>query len=181
MTVGLVSSGLLAFSNSLGVVMGANIGTTLSSQIISFGLANLYGVFVIVGALTRFVIPGETVKAWGTAILGIGFIFLGLEHVESTMSPIKGWPPFTEAIERMESRFYGIVIGATITAIIQSSSATMGVVIILAGQGVIPLPAGVAIMMSAELGTRVDTLLPTIGQKRARPFGRGSFSSFSPC
>jgi phosphate:Na+ symporter len=82
------------------------------------------------------------------------------------MSPVKDWPPFIEAIEQMENVWFGIVIGAVITAIIQSSSATMGVVIILAGQGAITLPAGVAIMMGAELGTCVDTLLSTIGQPR---------------
>lgn len=167
MAVGLVSSGLLAFANSLGVVMGANIGTTLSSQIIAFGLTDLYGIVLIVGAVMRFIVPSATAKAWGTAIMGIGFIFMGLEHIESTMSPIKNWPPFIEAIQQMENVWFGIFIGAAITAIIQSSSATMGVVIILAGQGAITLPAGVAIMMGAELGTCVDTLLSTIGQTRA--------------
>jgi len=167
MTVGLVSSGLLAFANSLGVVMGANIGTTLSSQIIAFGLTDLYGVLLMSGAIMRFMVPNETVKAWGSAVLGIGFIFMGLEHIEAAMAPIKSWPPFIEAIEQMEHVWFGIFVGAAITAIIQSSSATMGVVIILAGQGAITLPAGVAIMMGAELGTCVDTLLSTIGQTRA--------------
>ncbi|HSN82285.1 MAG TPA: Na/Pi symporter, partial [Polyangiales bacterium] len=167
MTVGLVSSGLLAFANSLGVVMGANIGTTLSSQIIAFGLTELYGIVLIVGAVMRFLVPNEKAKAWGTAIMGIGFVFLGLEQIESAMAPIRSWPPFIEAIEQMESPLFGIIMGATITAIIQSSSATMGIVIILAAQGAITLPAGIAIMMGAELGTCVDTLLSTIGQTRA--------------
>ena len=166
MTVGLVSSGLLAFTNSLGVVMGANIGTTLSSQIVAFGLTDLYGIVLIAGAVMRFLIPNDKAKAWGTAVMGIGFIFMGLEHIEASMSPVRGWPPFIEAIEQMEHIWFGILIGAAITAIIQSSSATMGVVIILAGQGAITLPAGVAIMMGAELGTCVDTLLSTIGQTR---------------
>jgi len=167
MTVGLVSSGLLAFHNSLGVVMGANIGTTLSSQIVAFGLTEFYGIVLIAGVVMRFLVPNEKVNAWGTAIMGIGFVFLGLEQIESAMSPIKSWPPFIEAIEQMEHPLFGIVIGAMITAIIQSSSAMMGVVIILAAQGGITLPAGIAIMMGAELGTCVDTLLSTIGQTRA--------------
>lgn len=166
MTVGLVSSGLLAFESSLGVVMGANIGTTVSSQIIAFGLTDYYGVVLIIGATLRFLVRGERGQAWGTAIMGLGFVFLGLEHIETTMAPVKDWPPFIEAIERMENPLFGILIGATITAVIQSSSATMGVVIILASQGAVTLPAGVAIMMGAELGTCVDTLLSTIGQTR---------------
>ena len=167
MTVGLVSAGLLAFANSLGVVMGANIGTTLTSQIIAFGLTDYFGVVLIVGAVMRFVVRTERSRAWGTAIMGLGFVFLGLEQIEHTMAPIRTWPPFIEAIEQMESPLFGILVGATITAVIQSSSATMGVVIILAGQGAISLSAGVAIMMGAELGTCVDTLLSTIGQPRA--------------
>ena len=167
MTVGLVSAGLLEFANSLGVVMGANIGTTLTSQIIAFGLTDFFGIVLVIGAVMRFIVKNERARAWGTAIMGLGFVFLGLEHIEATMAPIRHWPPFIEAIEQMENPFFGILIGATITAIIQSSSATMGVVIILAGQGAITLPAGVAIMMGAELGTCVDTLLSTIGQTRA--------------
>ena len=166
MTVGLVSSGLLAFESSLGVVIGANIGTTVSSQVIAFGLTDYYGVVLIIGATLRFLVRGDRAVAWGTAIMGLGFVFLGLEHIETTMAPVKDWPPFIEAIERMENPLFGILIGATITAVIQSSSATMGVVIILAGQGAVTLPAGVAIMMGAELGTCVDTLLSTIGQTR---------------
>ena len=167
MTVGLVSAGLLQFASSLGVVMGANIGTTLTSQIIAFGLTDFFGIVLIVGAVMRFLVRSEKANAWGTAIMGLGFVFLGLEHIELTMEPLRHWPPFIEAIERMENPFFGILIGATITAVIQSSSATMGVVIILAGQGAISLPAGIAIMMGAELGTCVDTLLSTIGQSRA--------------
>jgi phosphate:Na+ symporter len=167
MTVGLVSAGLLNFASSLGVVMGANIGTTMTSQIIAFGLTDFFGILLVVGAVMRFIVRNEKARAWGTAIMGLGFVFLGLELIESTMEPIRHWPPFIEAIEQMENPFFGILIGATITAIIQSSSATMGVVIILAGQGAITLPAGIAIMMGAELGTCVDTLLSTIGQTRA--------------
>ena len=167
MTVGLVSAGLLEFANSLGVVMGANIGTTLTSQIIAFGLTDFFGIVLVIGAVMRFIVKSERARAWGTAIMGLGFVFLGLEHIEATMAPIRHWPPFIEAIEQMENPFFGILIGGTITAIIQSSSATMGVVIILAGQGAITLPAGVAIMMGAEIGTCVDTLLSTIGQTRA--------------
>lgn len=166
MTVGLVSAGLLVFENSLGVVMGANLGTTFSSQVIALGLTEYSGVLLVVGAILRFVVRRGNSEAWGMATMGVGFVFLGLEQIETTMAPIRDWPPFIEAIEQMENPLFGIVIGASITAIIQSSSATMGVVIILAGQGAVTLPAGVAIMMGAELGTCVDTLLSTIGQSR---------------
>ncbi|MGB5705056.1 MAG: Na/Pi symporter [Polyangiales bacterium] len=166
MTVGLVSTGLLAFQSSIGVVMGANIGTTLSSQIVAFGLTDFFGVVLIIGAVLRFVVRTDHAKAWGIAIMGVGFVFLGLEQIEAAMTPLRSSKVFMGAIRQMESPLIGILIGAAITAVIQSSSATMGVVIILAGQGAITLPAGIAIMMGAELGTCVDTLLSTIGQSR---------------
>lgn len=166
LTVGLVSSGLLSFQSSLGVVMGANIGTTLSSQIVAFGLTDFFGIVLIVGAVMRFIVRNQHARAWGTAIMGLGFVFLGLEQIESTMAPVRHWPPFIDAIRQMEHPLFGILIGAGITAVIQSSSATMGVVIILAAQGAISLPAGISIMMGAELGTCLDTLLSTIGQTR---------------
>ncbi|MEM9727321.1 MAG: Na/Pi symporter [Myxococcota bacterium] len=166
MTVGLVSSGLLAFENSLGVVMGANIGTTVSSQVIALGLTEYSAVLLVVGAILRFLVRRGNAEAWGKATMGIGFVFLGLQQIEITMAPVRDWPPFIDAIAQMENPFFGILIGAAITAVIQSSSATMGVVIILAAQGAVTLPAGVAIMMGAELGTCVDTLLSTIGQTR---------------
>lgn len=166
MTVGLVSSSLLAFQSSLGVVMGANIGTTLSSQIVAFGLTDFFGIVLIVGAVLRFIFRNDQTRAWGTAIMGLGFVFLGLEQIEATMTPLRSSPTIIAAIEQMENPFFGILIGAAITAVIQSSSATMAVVIILASQGTITLPAGIAIMMGAELGTCLDTLLSTLGQTR---------------
>lgn len=165
MTVGLVSTGLLAFSNALGVVMGANIGTTLSSQIIAFGLTDVFPIVLILGAILRLT-KGEARKAWGRALMGLGLVFLGLEHLEAAMAPLRSSTWFHDAIRAFESPLYGIALGAGITAVVQSSSATMGVVIVLAGQGAVPLAAGIYIMMGAELGTCVDTLASTIGQSR---------------
>jgi phosphate:Na+ symporter len=166
MTVGLVSSGLLAFANALGVVMGANVGTTLSSQIIAFGLTDYFGVVLVAGAILRFFVKRGKAPQWGQTLMGLGFVYLGLEQIEAAVEPLKGAAWFTETMKQLESPLMGIAVGALITAIIQSSSATIGIVIILAGQGAIGLPAGIAIMMGAELGTCIDTLASTIGQSR---------------
>lgn len=162
--VGLVSAGLLPFANALGLVMGANIGTTVSSQLIAFGLSDFFGVVLIAGGLLRLV--GKH-QAAGMALMGVGFVFLGLEMLEATLSPLKHASWFRASVAQLENPWWGIAVGATITAVIQSSSATMGVVILMAAQGAVTLPAGIAIMMGAELGTCADTLVSTIGQTRA--------------
>ncbi|MGD8862648.1 MAG: Na/Pi symporter [Myxococcales bacterium] len=166
LTVGLVSSGLLVFRNALGVVMGANIGTTMTSQFFAFGLTDYFAVVLVTGAVMRFLIHRGRSREWGTALMGIGFVFLGLETIEGTLAPLQTAEWFLDGIRHLENVWLGIAIGAGVTAIIQSSSATMGVVIVMASQGVVSLPAGIAIMMGAELGTCTDTLASTIGQPR---------------
>ena len=167
MTVGLVSAGLLSFANALAVVLGANIGTTISSQVIAFGLTDFFGIVLVAGAALRFLPKGERMRPWGVALMGLGFVFLGLEQIESAVEPVAKSELFLNALRRLENPFLGMLIGAVITAVIQSSSATMAIVIVLATQGAISLPAGIAVMMGAELGTCADTLCSTIGQSRA--------------
>lgn len=164
--VGLVSAGLISFYQALGVVLGANIGTTLSSQIIALGLTDYFGLVLALGAGLRFLSKRERTQQWGRAVMGLGFVFLGLEEIESTLEPLKDSETFVSSMRHLESPLYGILIGAAITAVIQSSSATMGIVIVLAGQGAMSLEAGIAVMMGAELGTCVDTMASTIGQSR---------------
>jgi len=166
-TVGLVSAGLLPMTQALGIVLGANIGTTVSSQVIAFGATDYFGVVLALGAALRFLTRREKLQNWGRAIMGLGLVFLGLEEIESTMEPLQSSEAFLGAMQRLESPLYGILVGAAITAVIQSSSATMGIVIVLAGQGALSLDAGIGVLMGAELGTCVDTLASTIGQPRA--------------
>jgi phosphate:Na+ symporter len=165
-SVGLVSAGLISFYQALGVVLGANVGTTLSSQIIALGLTDYFGLVLALGAGLRFLSKRERTQQWGRAVMGLGFVFFGLEEIESSLAPLKDSETFLSAMKHLESPLYGILIGAAITAVIQSSSATMGVVIVLAGQGAMSLEAGIAVMMGAELGTCVDTMASTIGQSR---------------
>ena len=166
-TVGLVSAGVLTMVQALGVVLGANIGTTVSSQVIAFGLTDYFGLVLALGAVMRFVIRREKLQLWGRAIMGLGFVFFGLEEIESAMEPLKDSELFLSTMTRLESPFIGILVGAAITAVIQSSSATMGIVIVLASQDAMSLLAGIGVLMGAEIGTCVDTLASTIGQSRA--------------
>jgi phosphate:Na+ symporter len=166
-SVGLVSAGLLTMMQALGVVLGANIGTTMSSQFIALGVSDYFGVVLAIGAALRFLSKRDKVRKWGRAIMGLGLVYVGLEAIESAMEPLRESETFLGMMRHLESPLYGILVGAGITAVIQSSSATMGIVILLAGQGAISLDAGIGVLMGAELGTCVDTMASTIGQSRA--------------
>jgi phosphate:Na+ symporter len=138
----------------------------VSSQIIAFGATDYFGVVLAIGAALRFLSRRERLKTWGRAVMGLGFVFLGLEEIEGAMEPLESSEAFLGMMERLENPLYGILVGAAVTAVIQSSSATMGIVIVLAAQGAMTLDAGIAVLMGAELGTCVDTLASTIGQPR---------------
>jgi phosphate:Na+ symporter len=166
-TVGLVSAGMLTLTQALGVVLGANIGTTVSSQVIAFGLTDYFAIVLALGAALRFVNRRKRLQLWGRAIMGLGLVFFGLESIESAMEPLKDSSAFLGLMSHLESPFVGILIGAAVTAVIQSSSATMGIVIVLASQDAMSLMAGIGVLMGAEIGTCVDTLASTIGQPRA--------------
>jgi len=164
MTIALVSSGLLTFVQSLGVVMGANIGTTVSSQIIAFDLAKYAPIALVVGFLLLVVGKSDRIKHIGAIVLGFGLIFFGLETMGDAAEPLKEYQPFIDLMARMENPWFGVLVGALFTVLIQSSSATIGIVIVLASQGLITLPAGIGLMLGAEIGTCADTLVATIGR-----------------
>jgi phosphate:Na+ symporter len=166
MVIALVNAGLLSFVQSLGVIMGANIGTTLSSQIIAFRLNEYASILLVAGFLMHFAGRGKKLKDAGLVILGIGLIFYGLEVIGRAAEPLKSYPPFRNWMTGLTNPWWGVLAGAAFTVVIQSSSATLGIIISLASQGLVPLPAGVAIMLGAEIGTCADTLVAAIGRSR---------------
>lgn len=166
MVITLVNARLLTFVQSLGVVMGSNIGTTVSSQIIAFSV----GEYAAIGLLTGFLmlsLPNPTKKNIGRIIFAISLIFYSLDLMGQAVSPLKDAPAFEQFIKEVENPWIGVLVGAVATALIQSSSAMMGMVIVLASQGMMTLPAGVAMMLGAEIGTCANTLIATIGRNRS--------------
>ncbi len=167
MVIALVNAGLMTFVESLGVVMGSNIGTTFSSQLIAFDLDEYAPIGLLLGLLLQSLGRSARWRSIGKTIFALGLIFFGLGLVGETMSPLKGYPPFLETMKDLENPWFGVLVGAVATVLIQSSSATMGIVITLASQGMMTLPAGVAVMLGAEIGTCADTLIATIGRERS--------------
>jgi phosphate:Na+ symporter len=165
MVIAMVSAGVLTFVQSLGVVLGSNIGTAIGAQIISLDIKNYVPLLMFVGLLGMFLGRSKTQKTIGLILLGFGLMFYGLEAIDDAMRPFRDYDPFIKLMESLGTNpVLGAVIGAIFTIIIQSSSATVAIVITLASSGLVTLPAGIAIMLGAEVGTCSDTLLATIGR-----------------
>lgn len=167
MTIAMVSAGVLTFVQSLGVVLGANIGTAVGAQIISLEIEQYVPMLMFAGLLLLFLGKTKTWKNLGIVLLGFGLMFYGLEAIDEAMKPFRTYEPFIDLMETLGNNpILGAAVGALFTVIIQSSSATVAIVITLASSGLISLPAGVAIMLGAEVGTCADTLIATIGRGR---------------
>ncbi|MGL5943524.1 MAG: Na/Pi cotransporter family protein [Waterburya sp.] len=168
MVIAMVSAGILTFVQSLGVVLGSNIGTAVGAQIISLDVELYVPILMFAGMLMLFVGKTKRQKTIGIVILGFGLMFYGLEAIDEAMKPFRDYEPFLNWMERLGNNpLLGAFVGAIFTIIIQSSSATVAIVITLASSGLIGLPAGIAIMLGAEVGTCADTLVSTIGRGSA--------------
>lgn len=171
-TIVLVNSKLLTFRQAMGIVLGANIGTTVSSQIIAMDVGKYSPIFLLVGFILLIIAKSEKTSNIGKVILYFGVLFFGLFTMENAVEPLKEEAFFAEWMKKTENPILGAIIGAVVTLVIQSSSATVGMAIILAKKGFLSLTGGVAVMLGAELGTCSDTLLATIkGNRQALKTG----------
>jgi phosphate:Na+ symporter len=171
-TIVLVNSQILTFRQAMGIVLGANIGTTISSQIIAMDIGKYSPILLLVGFLLLLVSKSERFNNIGKVILYFGVLFFGLYTMENALEPLKDEAFFAEWMKKTENPITGAIIGAIVTLVIQSSSATVGMAIILAKKGFLSLMGGVAVMLGAELGTCSDTLLATIkGSRQALKTG----------
>lgn len=166
MAVGFISAGLMTFTQSIGVIVGANIGTTITAQIIAFKVTTYALYAVAIGFAITFFSKIGSRRAWGTALLGLGLVFLGMTLMGEAMSPLRESEAFISAMIALENPLLGVAVGAVFTAVVQSSSATTGIVIVLAQQGLISLETGIALVLGANVGTSVTALLASIGKPR---------------
>jgi phosphate:Na+ symporter len=166
LVVGFVTANLMSMTQSIGVIMGANIGTTVTAQIIAFNVSQYSLLLVALGFAISFAGRKEKTRKQGLALLGLGLVFFGMGIMGEAMTPLRGYAPFVGAMARMESLGLGIFTGAVFTALIQSSAATTGVVIVLSSQGLLSLPAGIALVLGANIGTCITALLAAIGKPR---------------
>ena len=166
MVVGFISAGLMTLSQSIGVILGASVGSTITTQIIAFKVTKYALVLIAVGFLLELTARKEVIKHYGIVVMGLGLLFFGIELMSQATYPLRSYTPFIELMQSMKNPFLGILIGTIFTAIVQSSAATIGVVIVLAGEGFISLNAGIALAFGANIGTCITALLATIGKPR---------------
>ena len=166
MAIILVKAKALTFRQAIGIVLGANIGTTFSSQIIAMDIGKYSPIPIFVGMMLVFFSKTNGLTQAGRAIIYFGILFFGLYTMERGVEPLRDDPRCAQWMLQMEDPYTGAGTGALVTLIIQSSSATVGMVITLAKKGMISIGAAIAIMLGAELGTCADTLLATVKASR---------------
>ena len=166
MVVGFVSAGLITFTQSIGVIMGANIGTTVTAQIVAFHIGEYSLVMIAAGFLTELLAKSQRVRHYGIALMGLGLLFFGMELMSTATAPLRSYAPFVGFLQEMRTPYLGILAGIVFTAIVQSSSATTGIVIVLATQGFITLESGIALILGANVGTCITAGLSAIGRPR---------------
>lgn len=167
MVVGFVNAGLMNLYQATAVIMGANIGTTITAQLISFQFDALAPLFLAIGAMIVLFTKRKNTKQIGNIILGFGILFLGLELMKNSMAPLAESSFFSELIIKLQGKtILGVLLGLVMTAVIQSSSASTGILVALASTGALPLNVAVPILFGNNIGTCVTALISSIGTSK---------------
>jgi phosphate:Na+ symporter len=162
--VGFVSAGLMTLGQTVPMIMGANIGSTFTAQVIAFDVSRLTPFMLAIGFGCHAFAGKDLVRHLGAVVLGLGLLFLGIQFMGDATRPLRTFQPFIDAMQNMKNPLLGILVGAVFTAIVQSSAATLGIIIALASQGLMPLEAGIAMILGANVGTCGTALLAAIGK-----------------
>lgn len=164
LTVGFVSAGLMSVTQAASVIMGANLGTTITAQIVAFKITHFALLMIAVGFFMQFMAKNYQTKGVGGLVLGLGLLFFGMNIMSEGMEPLRAYTPFLNLMKEMNNPLYAVVVAALFTAAVQSSSATIGIIIVMASNGFISLPAGIALAMGANIGTTITAMLASIGK-----------------
>lgn len=166
MAVSFVNSGLMNLYQAAGVIMGANIGTTVTSQLISFNLSAFAPVIVMAGIVMVMFCKKNKVQRIGEVLLGFGILFMGLNTMSSSMSVLRESPQVVEIMGSLNNHFIALLVGIVVTAVLQSSSATVGIILLLAQQGLLDIRICLFIILGCNIGACVSALLAGLSGKR---------------
>jgi len=166
LVVGFISAGLMTLAQSIGIILGADIGTTITAQIVAFKVTQYALALIAAGFALNFLGKRNSIRQTGAMLMGLGLIFFGMELMSDATRPLRTFEPFINMMTQMSNPFWGILIATVFTGLVQSSSATIGIVIVLASQGFISLEAGIALAFGANIGTCITALLASIGKPR---------------
>lgn len=165
MVVGFVNSGLMTLKQAVWVIMGANIGTTITGQLIALDIGAIAPLFAIAGVGAIMFIKSEKVHHISSIFAGLGILFMGMDMMGAAMSPLKESEAFISLMTKFDNPLLGILVGALFTAVIQSSSASVGILQTLASTGMIPLSSAVFVLFGQNIGTCITAVLASIGMK----------------
>ena len=166
MLVSFVQAELMGFTQAVGVILGANIGTTITAQLIAFKLTDYALLMIISGFLIRSFAKNDNVRFAGEAILGFGILFFGMKMMGDSMKPLRTYQGFIDLMKRLENPLLAVLVSMLITEIIQSSSAFTGIVIVMAQQQMITLEAGIPMILGTNIGTCITAILASLRTAR---------------
>lgn len=166
MVVSFVNSGLMNLYQAAGVIFGANIGTTVTSQLVSFNLSEYAPVFLLIGAICVMFGKNPKVVKMAEVILGFGVLFTGLSSMSSAMSGLRDVPAVVDMLKSLESPLLAILVGTVLTGIIQSSSVTVSIVLLMCNQGLLELPICLFIILGCNIGACASALLASLAGKK---------------
>ncbi|MCB0914231.1 MAG: Na/Pi cotransporter family protein [Actinobacteria bacterium] len=167
LAVSFVSAGIMAVTQAAAVVVGANLGTTVTAQIVALDITEYSLAIVAAGGLLLGLARRDRWRLVGHACVGLGLVFLGLAAMSAAMAPLAEYEPFTSAMAATSNPLLAATIGAVVAATIQSSSATTGIVVAMSAAGLISLPTGIALVLGANIGTCVTAVLAALGRGAA--------------
>ena len=163
MVVGFVNSGMMTLRQAVWVIMGANIGTTITGQLIALDVGAIAPLFAFIGVVMVVFIKKQSVRYYGQIIAGLGILFIGMDMMSSSMAPLRESEAFVNLLTQFSNPVLGILAGAIFTAIIQSSSASVGILQALASSGVIGLSNAVFVLFGQNIGTCITAVLASVG------------------
>jgi phosphate:Na+ symporter len=164
LVVSFITAGVMTLTQSVGVIMGANIGSTMTAQLLAFNVSAYALLPIAVGFFMTFTAKTERIKYTGMMAMGLGLVFFGMGIMSEAMTPLRSYEPFMTFLKNMEQPIFGILAGTVFTGLVQSSAATVGIAIAMATEGLLTLPAGIALALGANIGTCVTALLAAIGK-----------------
>lgn len=166
MVVGFVNSGLMSLTSAVWVIMGANIGTTITGQLIAIDITAIAPLIAFIGVAMIVFFKSQKLDAIGGVIGGLGILFIGMETMSNAMVPLRTMPEFVGLISKFQNPFIGILVGALFTALIQSSSASVGILQALAKSGVMTLSSSIYVLFGQNIGTCITSVLASIGTSK---------------
>lgn len=166
MVVGFVNSGMMTLRQAVWIIMGANIGTTITGQLIALNVGEIAPLIAFIGVACIVFSKNQKIRYIGNIFAGVGILFIGMNMMSSAMAPMREWPAFINLLSRFENPLLGIGVGAGFTAIIQSSAASIGILQALANEGVITLAGAAFVLFGQNIGTCITALLASIGTNR---------------